>query len=422
MKESTPNTFAVQTVTEQASRNEIRRKTYPKMGRRSKCFIASPSDLDVAKNDLLQMGLDSVVVGDYLVVVKRELDATIDGQPYIVLMLLFNQKSGAYIARIWNETVTEGRALNMKELTEACRKHFCQRKPCTGCPIDGDDETRLRFFPLRRKFSKSCHKLLRSDDDEMCCAECAQLANNVISADVECKVEIKSDEEETLIQEQGGVENFTEEYELKHVVKSGHDFIDDHDAWHDDLDDTNALDTNAKDLGEDEKGSDHQTIEEEEDEWKMPVKKKSRAKRKSAKDQVEKPAPKQQQRSDKVKCTWCPLMFFTNSIDYYAHKKSKHFWGEFRCCQCEFVADFAKELTEHVAEKRHAAAAADDPFVSCPNCEWKTPLPEIERHYEACVSAETVIKCEVCDFKHKKRRQGGNSITLRKSKMPRSSL
>ena len=45
------------------------------------------------------MRLETLLVNDYLVVVKSEFDSNIGGEPYIALMLLYNMKMGVFMAR-----------------------------------------------------------------------------------------------------------------------------------------------------------------------------------------------------------------------------------------------------------------------------------------------------------------------------------
>ena len=45
------------------------------------------------------MRLETLLVNDYLVVVRSEFDSNIGGEPYIALMLLYNMKMGVFMAR-----------------------------------------------------------------------------------------------------------------------------------------------------------------------------------------------------------------------------------------------------------------------------------------------------------------------------------
>ena len=76
------------------------------------------------KRTIQGLSLDSMIVGDYLVVLRSNIDVTINGDPYIALMLLLHLKSKAFFARIWNKTVTVGSVSNVKEFSEVCNSHF----------------------------------------------------------------------------------------------------------------------------------------------------------------------------------------------------------------------------------------------------------------------------------------------------------
>ena len=45
----------------------------------------------------------SVTFGDYLVVMRSDFDVTIEGEPYLALMLLYNTRDSKFMARIWNQ-------------------------------------------------------------------------------------------------------------------------------------------------------------------------------------------------------------------------------------------------------------------------------------------------------------------------------
>ena len=89
-----------------------------------------------AKRILASKSLSSFNFGDFLIVTNSDFDVTISGEPYLALMLLYDLKSGKYMARIWNETVAVGWAFKNSELDEACQRLFGQGKPCIGHPRD----------------------------------------------------------------------------------------------------------------------------------------------------------------------------------------------------------------------------------------------------------------------------------------------
>ena len=100
--------------------------------------------------------------------------------------------------------------------------------------------------------------------------------------------------------------------------------------------------------------------------------------------------------SNNEKCPWCVSIGgrpFKKGQGIALHKKKVHYWGEFICGQCPFKADFAKELVEHMQSEKHLNS------VPCPNCKWKTPMLEIEPHYENCVKV-IMVNCEVCSYQN----------------------
>ena len=93
---------------------------------------------------------------------------------------------------------------------------------------------------------------------------------------------------------------------------------------------------------------------------------------------------------ESMKCPWCPKTFSGSSggtLDQ--HRKTKHFWGVFRCLTCRFKAHFAKDLIEHIQSEGHT----EDAHVHCPQCKTKINMENIQSHYEDCVS-NVFTKCK----------------------------
>ena len=78
-------------------------------------------DLDVIRSVVASQSLASVTLGDYLVVMRSDFDVILFGEPYLASMLLFNQKTGSFIARLWNQTVKVAKAVTREHFEEACR-------------------------------------------------------------------------------------------------------------------------------------------------------------------------------------------------------------------------------------------------------------------------------------------------------------
>ena len=56
-------------------------------------------DLTEAKMALVELSLTSVMYGDYLVVLNSDFDLVVAGEPQLALMLLFNIRTGRFMAR-----------------------------------------------------------------------------------------------------------------------------------------------------------------------------------------------------------------------------------------------------------------------------------------------------------------------------------
>ena len=114
--------------------------------------------VDEATAILESMSLTSFLFKDYLIVMRSEFDMTISDEPYIALTLLYNTKSGRFMARMWDKTVNAGSATSLEEFAEACRSHFRGRRLCLGCP-ESEEEGQTHSFllsqtPIPRKIAR----------------------------------------------------------------------------------------------------------------------------------------------------------------------------------------------------------------------------------------------------------------------------
>ena len=87
---------------------------------------------EVAKKVISALSLTSVRMGNFLVVLKSDFDLNMSGEPYIALMLLLDLRSGKYMSRVWNQTVSTGYALGEDKLMEACKSLFLSMKALPG--------------------------------------------------------------------------------------------------------------------------------------------------------------------------------------------------------------------------------------------------------------------------------------------------
>lgn len=396
-------------------------------------------DVVDAKYVIERLNLVSVVMGDYLVMMRSDFDAIIEGEMYIALMLVYNVKSGDFVARVWNETITVGAAQTLEDFMKACKDHF-DFNPCVGIPGDGDE---LTFFPSKRKFSKSCDRLLK-DKDALSCPECLSI---VTSSSVGCKVEISTepwqDTEYTKI-EKTDIDDANQEAELDYKDDLGQVFSDavneSNEVWNKgkcDISQTEKVfsDANESDYVADDctdgdysgdAGQDNVDevlnknkiekrarkrksrnngvgTESEDDELSHDyLSRKNAYRREWKKKQREKMknGPLTEEQSKTVVCPWCKPKTRGRPLKkgerFNLHKKRVHFWGEFRCNQCSFIGDFARDLVEHMRIESHL----QNESVQCPNCEKSICMLDIETHYKDCVKHITV-KCEVCDYGNK---------------------
>ena len=88
--------------------------------------------LEEAQEACHAMRLTPVKLGDHLVVLNSDYDVMLSGEPYFALMLVFHLESGKFVARVWNQTVTRGKAVTLQQFVEACRSFFSNGRPCLG--------------------------------------------------------------------------------------------------------------------------------------------------------------------------------------------------------------------------------------------------------------------------------------------------
>ena len=290
--------------------------------------MKSKCDPTEAKMALVELSLTSVMFGDFLVVMNSDFDLIIGEEPHLALMLLYNVRTGRFMARIWSQTVRVGEAESLEDFVEACKEHFGQGRPCLGCPQDKSEVLNQGFLlshtPIPRKISRYCEIFLGRDciEGKQACQECLKLEEGVEqnSASEVCKMEIKDQKEE---EEWPG---------YKQDCDDQYDMILEHDS-------------------------------------------------KSFDDKLSK---------DDHKCPWCEEVFTSYGPLTY-HKKTKHFYGPFKCQLCNFKAPFAQDLVRHM-EGRFGDGSGD---IMCPKCKERFPLDAIVPHYEKCVM-DGKRKCPWC--------------------------
>ena len=135
------------------------------------------------ENALTDLNLKWVTMGDYIVVMKNKCDVSIGGEPYLVLQLWFNVKSGKIIKRIWDQTVSSGKVSGVSQFVEACSSHF-KGRPCIGCPVPSNEISWENYLisqtPIPRKISRACRKVLApgTDKEVKSCPDCLTLSDS----------------------------------------------------------------------------------------------------------------------------------------------------------------------------------------------------------------------------------------------------
>ena len=354
-----------------------------------------------------RLSLSSVSLGKYLVVMRSGFDVVIAGEPYLALMLLLELDSGKFLTRIWNQTITRGRAISLEQFVEACETFFARNgKPCLGLPEDEDEQVLQDFLvsqtPVPRKVSKSCQRVVSRDagDEIPSCSECFKLRDLKSFAPetdggVEFKTEVISEEEgeeetahpkpsktkKTKRQRPRKDVNYFAEVEKKRRKRNDVTYFDDASDHGDDegpyIDVNSYLDT-AEGYG---RGG----------------RKLSRKRRGGNKHGGRnEAAAKVGGQAPLTMCEICGIGFVhINSLD--VHMKTEHFWGKFKCLQCEFKGGFAAELIAHMREEGHG----DNPVVKCPRCKDEMPLLDTESHMKEC-ALEDNVKCSFCPKAFKK--------------------
>ena len=62
-------------------------------------LLGTSMSVERATKVIAELGLLSLQLGDYMVVVRPDFDLELGGEPYVALMLLFNPRNGTFITR-----------------------------------------------------------------------------------------------------------------------------------------------------------------------------------------------------------------------------------------------------------------------------------------------------------------------------------
>ena len=402
---------------------------YPKAdGGRDK--MTQELDLEEVRGSLAQLSLTSVVLGDYLMVMKSDFDIFIDGEPYIACALLLNTKSGVYKLRLWNQTILTGKNPTVDHLVQVCKEQFSQGRPCVGFPFALDEEQQneclLAQTPIPRKVSKSCHRFVKNCGDDQC-SECKKLNVSKMLTNVTVmmkessapsvntenilmspKLEQKEDGETDSLGSNGisypAMEDISvadsvsmlDETELKPIVLP---FIKDlsknslskkcpwcnkkvtwsgeSDAFQEHRQACLSLVLNKnvvkKEINEDSSVNYEQWCSEEQQDEEN-INKGSDIERQ----------PTDESTKSQMHCHECKKNFDSES-SATLHKKFVHFWGLFNCPTCHEQFDFADNLVQHTKKDEEHR---ENHNCTCPICQEYFPATILVNHYKKCVRTE----------------------------------
>ena len=403
-------------------------------------------NLEEVRGSLASLSLASVVIGDYLVVMKSEFEVFIDGEPYLALMLLFNKKSGFYKLKLWNQTILAGKNQSEDHLIEVCKQHFSQNKPCIGFPQEVEEcsqyERPLSQTPIPRKVSKDCLKFLKDGfgGDNSLCSECKKLSvsKGFTSVTVVIKEGAMSgaDKDTVLLSPklektediEADIQDCSEDYYSatadSPVTNSG---LNENDGNLNPVSITSSegdsKDTHSKKCPWCQKqiiwSGQNDSFQEHRKACLLLVLKKnpvnrnmdktsdlnlehfySDAKSEYQEDPVQEVIQKTSKcwdSSEGVKhssretaiderdyCSGCKK-YFKSEASGTLHKKFVHFWGIFNCPSCHEQFNFANDLIQHIkGDSEHS----ENTNISCPACRDHFHLTNIESHYRRCIVAQ----------------------------------
>lgn len=323
-----------------------------------------------AKRIIASQSLSSLKLGDFLVVTNSDFDLTISDEPYLALMLLYNLKSGKYLARIWNQTVAVGWAFKDNELNKACQDLFGQGMPCIGYPIKQCQiENTLQHYlvshtPIPRIVSKTCQKFLGQfyRSDCLSCLECQKLRGSN-----------ENDKKESSFQDPMQAEDeYGENVEVKNE-----DFGDD-------------LSHNSNYLCESWKGIiSTQPTKKLTQIHKQEVHKLTNTTTQGTQgtkpDQSNGKGNAKEYQSEVKSCPWCDKVL-SNAYMIYEHRVFAHHFGKFQCPICHLKFNFTKDVVEHMKVEAHIGE------IHCFKCNKDYPMSEIESHYVMCATG-----CFICN-------------------------
>ena len=160
------------------------------------------------ENALSDLCLKWITIGEYVVVMNNKCDVTIGGEPYLVLQLWFNIKSGKIIKRIWDQTISSEKLAGVSHFVEVCNNHF-KGRPCVGLPVPINEITWKNYLisqtPLPRKISRTCRKTLEPNTDKAIksCPDCVMLNDSKLKDVRPSGIELQASENNYINEDSG---------------------------------------------------------------------------------------------------------------------------------------------------------------------------------------------------------------------------
>ena len=380
-------------------------------------------------HSLSQLSLKCVELGDYLLVIRSNLDVFIDNEPYLASMLILNKHSGTYTAKLWNKTLFSGKNPTATEFIQVCKQHFGQGKPCVGFRLQVDEEAPhegiLSSLPISRNVAKDCHKFLNKDagDDNLCSA-CKKLSiskslSNVTVSNVpdvgrtneetSPKTEQNDNDKENISSEdmkfedshldplldESDLEPVSKQHVLDKQLEKNCPWCNETISCCGDIDAfqkhrtaclmlvlkrrAKGRDDNMK--PENENG--HVKDEISDTEAQVCEIGNQRRDGSTTRSLVIKQTTQRTTPND-LMCLECKKNFDTEA-SATLHKKFVHFWGIFVCPECREQFHFADDIILHI---RHEAGHIENCKVKCPSCRDECSLTNIANHYKRCIIKE----------------------------------
>ena len=373
------------------------------------------------------IGLTSVNVGDYLIIMNKNIDVTVGDEPYISFVLFYNTMSGRFFKRIWNKTVATGSTTDLSTLIKVCKAYFNHGKPCLALIKEGNQNE------MPQNVTSACHSFLTKNcgSEVKMCTECKKTKDTIMN-EMRVAEDIKADYFEDIkqevqcdyfpceeafddagckdVMEVGYSDNVVCEQLLEtganligesqvNLVKKGEGQNDDDneptvrpkltriDLIAEALEGDKALDLDEIIRSISDK---HTFFNASDTNWKKSLSvclsATSRFVRANQAKGTKGKGCKAIWRLNTSnnasdKCDYCDESFpeGRKSNKYKWHMKSWHGWNNFQCSSCDFKANYVADVFGHIEEVGH-----ENTTVTCPVCNDNFDKAGMANHYQGC--------------------------------------